>query len=437
MQRTQRPLHGALGKGELAGKFAHPDRLLPPHLLEDPESIDHALHPLDASRAPAYGTSPYGIPLCGTVCCGAAQHDRAVRAARIRDAAKGGAAVLGRLLGRTIPETSVGRRASTKRPGAAPAWALAVALAAGLTGCGGSTAGGGSGDAWEPERPVTIVVPFAPGGGSDVFGRALAKGIEEARPDIDVKVENRPGGSGAIGYSFLLSKQADPHYLIPSETAGVALPVTTDTPWTWSDFTPVMQIAEDVTLMVVPKDSPYQELQDVVGALKKGGQVRVGLAGATGLDAIVTGLMEQDQGVKYRRVTFDSGGEIVNALIGGDIDTAMLNPSEVIGQIKAGEVRPVAVFADSRYEDAPLDEVPTAEEQGVNVSFTQYRGVFAAGDITDAESAYWEETVRKWTQSPSYSKYLDDNFLRPVKRPHDEFVTYLKAYEKQLQGVLG
>lgn len=318
----------------------------------------------------------------------------------------------------------------------------ATALALAAAGCAGTATesggdGGGGGGSWEPRRAVTIVVPFAPGGGSDVFGRALAAGIEEGRGDLNVNVENRPGGSGAIGYSFVLGKQGDPHYLIPSETAGVALPITTDTPWQWNDFTPVMQVAEDVTLMVVREDAPYQELQDVIGALQGGEQVRMGLAGATGLDAVVTGLMEQDQDVTYRRVTFDSGGEIVNALLGGDIDTAMLNPSEVIGQIEAGEMRAVAVFADSRYENAPLDEVPTAEEQGVDVSFTQYRGVFAAGGIRDAEIAYWEETVRQWTQSDSYQTYIDDNFLRPVQRPHQEFVTYLEGYEEELRSVLG
>lgn len=317
---------------------------------------------------------------------------------------------------------------------------LAVALVAGLAACGGGGGGtdaaAGGGD-WQPQRPVTIVVPFAPGGGSDVFGRALAAGIEEARPDVDVKVENRPGGSGAIGYSFVLSKQGDPHYLIPSETAGVALPITTETPWTWQDFTPVMQIAEDATLMVVRNDAPYEDLQDVISALKDGEQLRVGLAGATGLDSIVTGLMEQDQGVKYRRVTFDSGGEIVNALLGGDIDTAMLNPSEVMGQLEAGDMRAVAVFAEERYEGEPLADIPTGKEQGVDVSFTQYRGVFAAGDISDAEIAYWEEAVSAWMESDSYQKYIDDNFLRPVQRPNEEFVSYLEDYEKQLQSVLG
>ena len=340
----------------------------------------------------------------------------------------------------TTPAERAGKRTRRSHGFAVvPIWGSAIALAAGLAGCGGGGSAGtsGGGESWEPERPVTIIVPFAPGGGSDVFGRALGKGIEESRPGVNITVENRPGGSGAIGYSFLLSKKADPHYLIPSETAGVALPLTTDTPWKWTDFTPVSQIGEDVTLMVVPQDSPYQKLPDVIDALKQGKQVRMGVTGATGLDAIVTGLMEQDQGVKYRRVTFDSGGELVNALLGGDIDTAMLNPSEVIGQLKAGKMRAVAVFADSRYENAPLNEVPTAKEQGVDVAFTQYRGVFAAGGLTDAEVAYWEETLQKWMQSDSYKKYLADNFLRPVQRPHDEFVTYLKGYEKELQGVLG
>ncbi|MGH3326900.1 MAG: tripartite tricarboxylate transporter substrate binding protein, partial [Streptomycetales bacterium] len=256
------------------------------------------------------------------------------------------------------------------------------------------------------------------------------------RPGVNVTVENRPSGNGAVGYSYVFAREGDGHYLVPSETSGVALPMTTETPWEWRDFTPVTQVAEDATLMVVPADSRYQNLQDVIEAGKQGTQPRMGVAGATGLDSIVTGLMERDQGIEFRRVTFDSGGEIVAALLGGDIDTAMLNPSEVIGQLEAGKMRAVAAFAEDRYDRPPLDDIPTAKEQGVDVSFTQYRGAFAPGGLPEDQLAYWEETIGKWMKTASYREFIESNFLRPVRRPHDEFVSYLEDYEKQLETVL-
>lgn len=322
-------------------------------------------------------------------------------------------------------------------------WAATVAVSLAcclLTASCAQGVGGTSGSgAWQPARDVTIVVPFSPGGGSDVFGRALAKGVEQVDPDVNVSVVNKPAGSGAVGYGYFYSKQADPYYLLPSETSGVVLPLTIDdTPWTWRDFTPVMQIGEDVTMMLVQPDSPHQKLTDVVDAVKQGDQLRVGVTGATGMDAIVTSLLEDDQGIKFeRRVVFDSGGEMVTALLGGDIDLAMLNPSEVIGQVKAGKVRPLTVFADERYKGEPLSDVPTAKEDGIDVSFTQYRGVFAPGGLSDEEAAYWTDTVRKWTKSDAYRTYIEDNFLKPVQRGPDEFVTYLKEYEQQVKTTVG
>lgn len=313
-----------------------------------------------------------------------------------------------------------------------------AALAAGMVACSGQAAGtGGGGGAWKPTRPVTIDVPFAAGGGSDVFGRALQKGIEDVRPDVNVNVVNKPAGSGAVGYSYFYTQKGNPYYLLPSETTGVALPLTTKTPWKWTDFTPIMQIAEDVNLLIVPANSPYKDLKSVVAAEQSGKKLRMGISGTTSPDGVCTTLMEKKKGISFNRVVFDSGGELVTSLLGGDLDLGMLNPSEVIGQMKAGKVRAIAVFADKRYTKAPLDSVPTAKEQGVDVAFTQYRGVFATGGITPAEQKYWADTITKWTKSPAYHSYIESNYLNPVQRDHDAFVTYLKDYEKQLRAAYG
>ena len=324
----------------------------------------------------------------------------------------------------------------------AVALAAGIVLATALGACGAEGGGGGGGGggekeaSWEPTGPVTMIVPFEPGGGSDVLGRTMAAGFEAVRPGITVSVENRAGAGGAVGYSYLLEQSGNPHFLLASETAGVAIPVTTDVPFKWQDFTPAAQIAEDATLLVVDEASDYKELDDIVRAAE-GGQVTVAVSGATGLDTIVTGLWEEESGIKFERVVFESGGEIVRALLGGDVDIAMLNPSEVIGQLRAGNMRAVAVFADQRYEGGSLAEVPTAKEEGIDVAFTQYRGLLAAGGIQPAEAQYWIDTAELWTEDPSYDKYIEDNYLIPVLRKGDEFAAYLEEYEKQVTTALG
>jgi len=315
--------------------------------------------------------------------------------------------------------------------------ALVGAYVLGLTGCGGAGGGGGgAGGGFEPSRNVVMVVPFDAGGGSDILGRAMAAGMEEVQEGLNMSVENRASSTGAVGYSYLLEQQGDPHFLLASETTAVALPITAETPWKWTDFTPVAQIAEDATLLIVPEDSELESLQDVIDAAKKG-RITVGVAGATGLDTIVFAQVGESEGVEFERVVFESGGEIITAMRGGNIDIASLNPGEVIGQLESGDLKALVAFSEKKYEGDLLGDVPIAKEEGVDVSFTQYRGLFAAGDIKPEERKYWEDTIVGWTEEKSYDKYIEDNYLISVVRSGKEFEDYLKEYEKTLQDVLG
>jgi putative tricarboxylic transport membrane protein len=309
------------------------------------------------------------------------------------------------------------------------------AYALGLVGCE-QTGGGGGGDAgWEPTQDAVMIVPFEAGGGSDILGRAMASGMEKVR-EVNITVENRPSTTGAVGYSYLLEQQGDPHYMLASETTAVALPITTETPWTWEDFTPIGQIAEDATLMIVPQDSEFGSLQDVVDAAKQR-RLTAGVVSTTGLDTIVFGLLEERAGIEFEYVVFESGGELVTALLGGDILLASLNPSEVIGQIEAGDLKALVAFAEKPYEGGELADVPIAKDEGYDVAFTQYRGLFGPGGIQPEERQYWADALLAWTETDNYDKYIQDNYLISLIRMGQEFESYLQEYEKTIRKVLG
>jgi len=313
---------------------------------------------------------------------------------------------------------------------------LAGAYALGLAGCGGAGQGGGAGGSgWEPTQNVVMIIPFAPGGGSDILGRAMSAGLEQVRSGLNISVENRPAGSGAVGYSYLLEQTGDPHFLLASETTAVALPIATDAPFRWDDFTPVAQIGEDATLVVTRQDAPYGSLPEAIEAAKQE-RMNVGVTGATSLDAIVTALIERDQDVTFEEVVFESGAEIVTALLGGDLGIATLNPSEVIGQLESGDLRALSAVNEERYEGDLLADVPTAKEEGIDVTFTQYRGLFAAGGIQPEERKYWEDAIVAWTETKDYDDYIKDNFLIPLLRKGSQFEDYLEGYEKEVEAAL-
>jgi len=252
---------------------------------------------------------------------------------------------------------------------------LVGAYVLGLAGCG-QTGGGGGGGAWEPIQDVVMIVPFEAGGGSDILGRAMASGMEQVREGVNITVENRPSTTGAVGYSYLLEQQGDPHFMLASETTGVALPIIAETPWTWEDFTPIGQIAEDATLMIVPQDSEFGSLQDVVDAAKQR-RLTAGVVGTTGLDTIVFGLLQERVGIELEYVVFESGGELVTALLGGDILLASLNPSEVIGQLEPATSR----------RSWPLPRSPTRAENWPTYRSPRMKATTSRSPSTGGSSA--------------------------------------------------
>jgi len=307
-----------------------------------------------------------------------------------------------------------------------------VALLA-LTACsstGGTTADG----EFAPSGDVRMIVPFGAGGGSDVSGRAIAQGLE-AEVGGNVTVENREGGSGAVGYSNFLAQQGKDNYLLAAETAMLALPLTQDVQFDYTSFTPIMKLGDDFTLLVVSPDSEFETCDEVVDAADRG-RVVAAVSGATSLDEIVFTLVEEEMDVEFDRVPFESGSEVLAALLGGQIDIASLNPGEVVGQLESGDLKALCAFSEERYEYPELADIPTAKEQGVDVSFAQFRGFIAPGEITDEARDYWIEAGEKFADSDAYTEYLESNFMQANVAYGDDFVTYLEGNNEDLKKVL-
>jgi putative tricarboxylic transport membrane protein len=310
----------------------------------------------------------------------------------------------------------------------------AVSIAA-LAGC--SSAAGQEADTeggFEP-NDVRMVVPFAAGGGSDVSGRAIASALEEAT-GATITVENREGGSGAVGYSHFLAQEGNADYLLASETALLALPLTTEVDFDHTSFTPIMKLGDDYTLMVVPADSEFETCTDVVDAAKSDGVVAA-VSGAVSLDEVVFTLIEQDQDVEFDRVPFEGGSEVIAGLLGGQVEVGSLNPSEVLGQLESGDLRALCALSDERYEYEELADIPTAIEQGIDVSFAQFRGFIAPGGISDEAREYWIDAAKQFAESEAYTAYIEENLMQANALYGDEFVDYLEQNSSDLEAVVG
>ncbi len=322
--------------------------------------------------------------------------------------------------------------------------AFLVALAGSalvLSACGNTNAGGGGGGgdgedgAFEPTGNVRMIVPFAAGGGSDIAGRATAAGFEDVS-GVTITVENIEGGSSAVGYSNFLGENGNPNVLLATETALIAVPITQDVEYTYEDFTPIMMLGQDFTLLVVKDDSPLQTCADLVEKAESERTV-IGISGATGLDNLVFSLLENETGVELDRVPFESGAELLTALLGGQVEVISTNPGEVAGQIEAGDVRPLCAASEERYDYDLLADVETAAEQGIDgIAVAQFRGVLAPGGITDAERDYWIGVGQDFAESEAYTTYIEDNMMQPNTAYGDDFTAVLAENDETVGSIL-
>lgn len=311
----------------------------------------------------------------------------------------------------------------------------AVSLIA-LTACSSTSGESASGsEAGFTPDDVRMIVPFAAGGGSDVSGRAIASALEEAT-GATITVENREGGSGAVGYSHFLAQEGNANYLLAAETALLALPLTTEVDFDYTSFTPIMKLGDDYTLMVVPADSEYETCTDVVDAAKNDGVVAA-VSGTVSLDEVVFTLIEQAEGVEFDRVPFEGGSEVIAGLLGGQVEVGSLNPAEVLGQLQSGDLRALCALSEERYEYEELADVPTASEQGIDVAFAQFRGFIAPGGISDDEREYWIDAAKQFAESDAYTAYIEENLMQPNAVYGDDFVDYLEQNSADLEAVVG
>jgi putative tricarboxylic transport membrane protein len=318
-----------------------------------------------------------------------------------------------------------------------------VAGALALSACGAADGGGGSsskaGGGFKPDRPATFVVATGVGGGGDLFGRAAAAGISQVEKGVKVGVENHTGGNEVVGATYVLSKPKNPYYVFVANTSLILIPYSIKPPpdYTFRSFTPIAQLASDQQMLVVPAKSKYQSLKDLIAAAKTS-KIRVGLTSSTGTDAAVARLLEAKEGITFQHVILEAGSSSVAGMLAGNVDFSFLNPSEALGQLQAKKLRALAVFSDKRYGPGTgLENVPTAAEQGVDVTFQQFRGLLGPPGLKPAEVKFWADAAKAWTQTQSYKDYIAKNALMPAFAEGSAFTQLMTTQDQQMKASFG
>jgi putative tricarboxylic transport membrane protein len=289
-----------------------------------------------------------------------------------------------------------------------------------------------------PSKPIEVVVPFAPGGGTDNLMRMIVGIIDENKwSPVPINVVNRAGGSGAVGYTYLLGKKGDPYVVAGGTPFIVSGKIEGRITGNHRDgMTILMILAIDELMLSVRTESPYQTIDEFVKAARdKPGQLTVGGTGTNTEDHIFTYLFEQAAKIKVKYVPFNSGGEVTAALMGGHVDAAVENPNEIVAQVEAKKARNLAVAARKRLADAP--DVPTFAERGHEFYWEQFRGVVGTGGMAPDAVGWWVDVLKKVAGTQKWQEqYIKRNLLTPVFWIGEEANEYLDGLRGKYQKAL-
>ena len=290
-----------------------------------------------------------------------------------------------------------------------------------------------------PSKNIEVVVPFAPGGGTDNMMRMITGIMDENKwSPVPITVNNRPGGSGTIGYSYLIGKKGDSHVVAGATPMIVSGKLQGRLPGNHRDaITVLMIVAIDELMLTVRSESPFKTVEDFVNAARaKPGQLTVGGTGIHNEDHIFSHLFEQAAKIKLKYVPFNSGGEVTAALMGGHIDAGIMNPNEVVAQVEAGKAKNLAVAARKRMTGA--QDVPTFAEKGYPFYWEQMRGVVGPANMAPEAVAWWQDTLRKVTQTKKWQdEYIKGNLLTPTTWVGEEANKYLDSITGDYESALG
>jgi tripartite-type tricarboxylate transporter receptor subunit TctC len=261
-----------------------------------------------------------------------------------------------------------------------------------------------------PSKPITMIVPFPPGGVADIVGRPLASQMEKALKQ-PVVVVNRTGAGGAVGMASVAKAAPDGYTILMGLSSISIFPVSDringKTPsYEMKDFAPIALITADPTVLVVSADSPWKNLKEFVESAKAyPGKINYSSSGVYGTLHVAMEIFANAAGVKLFHVPYQGGGPALTALLGGQVHALASGPAPAVGQIKAGKMRALASWGTERLPLMP--EVPTFKELGYDAEFYIWSGVFAPAAIPTPVLDRLRAAVREAANSPEFKGAME------------------------------
>jgi putative tricarboxylic transport membrane protein len=317
---------------------------------------------------------------------------------------------------------------------------LFVAMVVGLvaTACGESGGGGGGGGGSRQVTGLKILVGTAPGGGFDQTARTAAKAMEDAKLARNVEVQNLPGAGNTIALQRLVNEKGNGKVMQQMGLGLVGGVYTNKSKATLDQTTPVARLTEEPEIVVVKKDSPYQSFDQLLSAWKADpGKLTVGGGSAPGgPDHLAPMLIAKAAGIDPKQVNFvsyDGGGELLAAVLGGQVKFGVTGVGETKDQIEAGAIRALAVTSAEPVQGV---DTKTLKEQGIDLEFTNWRGWVAPPELSQEDKQTLVDLATKMHDSQQWKDALAKNNWTDAFMVGDQYAAFLKSEDQRVGDVL-
>jgi tripartite-type tricarboxylate transporter receptor subunit TctC len=301
--------------------------------------------------------------------------------------------------------------------------------------CAASLIGASHGRAeWPADKPIELIVAFAPGGGTDVMIRALAPFIEKNLPGAKFAILNKPGASGEITYTAVSESEPDGYTFSSLNTPGfITIQLSRKLGFDPATVEPVVRIVEDPSLLVVAKDSPFNSLADLVEYAKKNPRaVTIGGTGIGGDEHLVMLQIERDTGADMTIIPFNGASEVKTALLGGHITAMGLNMGEYLSTDNAN-LKALVQLSDTR--SSALPDLPTAKELGYQIQSSSERGFGVNKDVPEEIKRKFAEAVGKALDDPEFQAKAKSLALPLSFMSGTEWSSRLPAKKQSLETI--
>ena len=304
--------------------------------------------------------------------------------------------------------------------------------------------------AWEPSKPVEFVIPAGQGGGADQMARMI-QGIITKNNLMKQSIipVNKSAGAGAEGFLAVKEAKGDPHKIIITLSNLFTTPLATGVPFNWKEMTPVAMLALDQFILWTNTDKPYKNAKEFIQAAKTAGpgKFKMGGTGSKQEDQILTVGLEKATGTKFTYLPFKGGGDVAVQLVGNHIDSTVNNPIEAVAQWRAGKLKALCVFDDTRMpykekvtETQSWNDIPTCSEAGVPTDYVMLRGIFMPPGVTQEQVNFYIDLFKKVRETADWKKFMADGAFNQTFMTGKEYVAWLEkneALHKQLMGEAG